>query len=202
MSHLPISENSKTALRKTAVEIRNSLPMQEISRKINAHIMNWALFQKAEIVLAYSAIRNEVDLLPLTTAFPDKQWYLPKVENDNLVFYRYIEDTVLTTGAYGVPEPVSEEVFTPIQATNPIFILVPGLRFDRQGYRLGYGKGYYDRFLHSLHQKSIPYLSVGTVPDALFIDHLPVEEHDIPVTWIVTESRLNPIEKISNSGNA
>ena len=175
------------------------MPMSAISQQIQNRVESWPSFQEAETVLFYSAFRNEVCLGSLTEKYPRKRWYLPKVEqprpeqDKRLGFYRFSRQTKMFPGAYGVLEPASCERFIPSQDDPPFLIFVPGLLFDKRGYRLGYGKGYYDRFLQGLSQQGIPHISVGLVPDALCIDELPFEPHDIPVQWVVTESYLHAV---------
>lgn len=195
MSDLPILDNSKPTLRKTALARRQSLPMTAISRNITQHLIVWPTFQKSEIVLFFYPFRNEVDLSSLPKEFPGKQWYLPKVETgQQMGFYRYIPDAPLIPGPYHVLEPVSTEPLV-FSEHSDILILVPGLMFDQLGHRLGYGKGYYDRFLSGLKAKNVHFTAIGPVPDALWIDALPHESNDIPVHAVVSESRLVIIPK-------
>lgn len=202
MSHFPIFENSKTALRKSALEIREGLAITDISRQIRERIESWPLFQKTETVLLYSPFRNEIDLMPLIEQYPKKRWYLPKIkqtvkpqeEPKNLVFCRYLPFQPLIPGAYGILESASEEVLRFPLSTPPL-IFVPGLMFDRKGYRLGYGKGYYDRFFKRLEATGTEVIPVGAVAEALCIDSLPRESHDMPVSWLVTEAALYAVNR-------
>jgi 5-formyltetrahydrofolate cyclo-ligase len=189
MSHPPISENDKSALRKTAIARRGQLPMPELSARIREQLIRWPVFQQAETILFYSAIRNEIELLPLAEETSGHRWYLPKVEQEGMIrFYRYQPGTSLAPGAYGVPEPPCADPLVTGQHSGPLLILVPGLLFDRQGYRLGYGKGYYDRFLNGLKQNGTAAVTVGASPGTLLVDRLPNEPHDVPVDIIITES--------------
>lgn len=99
-----------------------------------------------------------------------------------LTFRRWAPGDTLRSGAYGiaVPSPDAEEV-------QPDMILVPMLAFDRRGYRLGYGGGYYDRTIAALREtKNV--LAVGLAFSGQVRDDLPVGPHDVRLDWILTES--------------
>ncbi|HEY9745876.1 MAG TPA: 5-formyltetrahydrofolate cyclo-ligase [Oculatellaceae cyanobacterium] len=191
MSHSPATEPSKALLRKAAFERRARLPMPALSERIRQRLLDWPSFRQAGTIILYCSIRNEVDLLPLTHAFSGPSWYLPKVESVSVIrFYRYTPGDPLLPGAYGIPEPEASEPLSLNQTKTPLLILVPGLLFDRRGNRLGYGKGYYDRFLRSLLDDGVAYTAISASPDALLVDLLPAEPHDVAVDVIVTESTL------------
>jgi len=107
---------------------------------------------------------------------------LPKVENDSriLKFIHWSQDSKLTKGAYGIMEPeTGEEV-------EPDILIVPMLAFDRKGYRLGQGGGYYDATLeHYRAKKAIQAVGVAFASQAVLFT-LPAEEHDQKMDWIIT----------------
>lgn len=186
--------NDKSALRKHALSIRLELPIQEISLAICQNLQSWALFHNARQVLFYYPFRGEVDLLSLTSQYPEKKWYLPKVshENQDMGFFEYRPTQALTSGKYGVLEPSAASVSfnAAPQAEQPPIFLIPGLLFDRQGYRLGYGKGYFDRFLARQHPAVFQDRRVGVVPASLCIDSLPQDPWDVPMDFVMTEQGL------------
>jgi 5-formyltetrahydrofolate cyclo-ligase len=98
-----------------------------------------------------------------------------------LIFRRWAPETALVPGAHGegVPPECAEEVV-------PDLVIVPGLAFDRDGFRLGYGAGYYDRTLAAL-RTSRPVAAVGLAYAEQLIGHVPRGERDEPLDWIVTE---------------
>lgn len=186
MSVLPSSENPKHDLRKSALATRESLDMGAISAVIQENIESWPVFGKAETVLFYYPYRHEVDLLPLAAAHPEKRWYLPAVTGETqLSFFRYHPGAPLETGQYGIREPSRSEPLG--DAPKGTLILIPGLMFDRQGYRLGYGKGYYDRFLSAL---TTPCQLAAPVPEALLCDQLPHDPWDVKIPALITEAGL------------
>ena len=77
----------------------------------------------------------------------------------------------------------------PIRPAALAAVIVPGLAFDLRGHRLGRGAGVYDRFLASLPPTT---LRIGVIPEALVAPELPVEPHDVPMHWVVTERRAIP----------
>jgi 5-formyltetrahydrofolate cyclo-ligase len=130
-------------------------------------------------------ITGEVDLTWLLECQPQKNWVLPRIipkENHRMVFHPYIPGRLIRH-PFGMEEP--EPNLPVIPSSDVELALVPGLAFDRQGRRLGYGGGYFDRFL-----RDFTGISVGVIFQALLLDHLPIGEHDVPVKWIVTENGI------------
>jgi 5-formyltetrahydrofolate cyclo-ligase len=154
------------------------------SERICERILQWAPFRSANIVFAYLPMRAEVDLRSLIARSPNTQWAIPRVVDSpvrHLVFHAYHPDR-LVPHRFGMlePDPGLPEIL-PDQAD---LIIVPGLAFMRSGYRLGYGGGYYDRLLG---QSGLA-PTLGACYQALLLDEIPHEQHDMPVGHIVTES--------------
>ena len=96
----------------------------------------------------------------------------------------------LTPARFGIPEPdESCPVLSGADLASAL-ILVPALAFDEAGYRLGWGGGYYDRFLDNLREADIPVATVGLVFSACRAELLPRESHDIPVHTVIDERRI------------
>lgn len=190
MTQTDPSDNPKRALRQQAMAVRQRLPMAELSHALCTQLAQWTLFQESSRILSYDPFRNEVNLTPLFSQFPEKTWFLPRVQaGGHLSFHRYKLQDTLTPGAYGILEPdASQEALTNFQEGD--LILTPGLAFDRQGYRLGYGKGYYDRLLASCPpDEPIPWV-VGIIPEVLLLPALPTDPWDRPMQFIVTEQSI------------
>lgn len=178
----------KKAWRKRITEQKNKLPLateQEYNLQIQQQLFQSALWQNATHLALYYSVNHEVD----THAVMEQAWkenkliYLPKCDPGakSLTFYQVEAFDQLETVYYGIPEPI------PAQSAkgNPKnfnLIIVPGLVFDHQGYRIGYGGGYYDRFL-SHHAQEIPMISLA-FPFQVTDQSLPVEKFDIPVDQI------------------
>jgi 5-formyltetrahydrofolate cyclo-ligase len=148
----------------------------------------WVLptFQDAKLVLAYvSAKDNEVDSHEIITRLLEEGRHVacPAIAPDNRLVWRRIESLgCLVPGQYGIPVPDPERcrVVTPDPSC---VVLVPGIAFARDGHRIGYGCGYFDRFL-----RDFPCASLGLAYDFQVIDPLPHGPHDIRVDFVLTES--------------
>jgi 5-formyltetrahydrofolate cyclo-ligase len=162
-----------------------------VSELICAQLERWPAFQQSESILTYSPIKGEVDLTALLTRCPEKRWILPRIipeENHRMVFHPY-DSTRLVRHPFGMAEPAAD---SPTVAPNQIQIaLVPGLAFDRHGWRLGYGGGYFDRFLNDFSGES-----VGVVFSALLLDEVPHAAHDVAMLWLATEQGIIQTERV------
>ncbi len=129
-------------------------------------------------------IRDEIDPRPAMTALLDLGYRLslPVVETQGTLSFRaWTPNVVLVTRRFGIAEPGEDAA-----SVTPAVLLVPLLAFDRRGARLGYGKGHYDRTLTQLREKG-PVRAIGVAYAAQEVDAVPVEDHDVPLDWIVTE---------------
>ncbi len=143
-------------------------------------------YRSATGVAAYWPMTLEVDIRPVIddALAHGRRVYLPRVvrEPRGLHFCRYNGDPeTLAAGPFGLSEPGGE----PSDIGEIDLVIVPGLAFDLHGHRLGYGTGFYDRFL-----KQTKAARVGVAFDVLTIDILPVAEHDVTMDTLVTESRI------------
>ena len=136
------------------------------------------------MVFAYHSVGREVATAAILSAAQrlGKQVALPRCEKPGeMTFYLVKGEQDLTAGKYGIPEPAAHCAVA--VATERSLCLVPGLAFDRRGYRIGYGGGYYDRFL-----ASFPGASVGLVRQSFLCADLPKEPFDQAVDAVVSQS--------------
>jgi 5-formyltetrahydrofolate cyclo-ligase len=142
--------------------------------------------QAAERIFLYLSIRREVDTRRLIRSLLEagKTVALPVSMAEGKMYFAEYRPGNLTDGSV-VPIPEPDEDAPRLEPEDGELILVPGLTFDLDGYRLGQGGGYYDRFL-STHDL----FSVGLARDALLLDQVPREAHDCAVCCLVTESRV------------
>lgn len=158
---------------------------QRASLQICEHLAAWPVLWQATTIAFYWPMKGEVDLRPLTREFPAKHWLLPRIAPQGerrMDFHRY-DPARLVVHPFGMAEPAAD---LPVVAAPEIeLVLVPGLAYDRQGWRLGYGGGYYDRFLSRFNG-----ISAGVTYQALVLDTVPHGEHDVAVGWIVTEKGI------------
>ena len=175
---------SKSELRRQFRSLRESLSTKEViaaSAALCQRLGDWQALRRARTVLTYLAFRNELDLGALGDLCPHICWVVPRVEGKRLVLHPYHRDR-LVRHPFGMLEPAAD---LPVVAPSALdLVLVPGVAFDRRGARLGFGGGYYDRFL-----LTAPALRVGIAHDICLADELPCGEHDQRMDWVVTPTR-------------
>lgn len=179
----------KKKLRDALLTQRQELPAEtrrELSRAAQKSLIESLQFENAECIALYCPTRGEVetDILFDAARRNGKRVCYPRVEGERMVFVQVDELEALTRGAFGVFEPQRGVV---TDAGDLDMMVVPGIAFDRTGHRLGYGKGFYDRELHSVGFSGV---LIGLCFDFQLLDRLPSEQHDIPVAHLVTELGL------------
>lgn len=143
-------------------------------------------FQQAGCIALYAPIRHEVDTVLLFQAAraAGKKVLYPQVCGDDLLFRSVSNFEQLTNGAFGIQEPcLTAPVAELVQAD---LVVVPGVAFDLDGHRLGFGKGYYDRALAGLSRHVV---LIGLCHDFQMVERIPAEAHDIRMQYIVTDRR-------------
>ncbi len=158
---------------------------RQASTAICRHIESWPLFKGCETILTYMPMRGEVDLRPLLEHHTYKRWLLPRILPEGRMNFHPYDPGHLIRHPYGMLEPDTDLPIVPVEHIQ--LALVPGLAFDRQGWRLGYGGGFFDRFLAGINNG----ISLGVTYHALLLDHLPHNENDIPMQYIVTEEGVS-----------
>ncbi|MBI1302011.1 MAG: 5-formyltetrahydrofolate cyclo-ligase [Alphaproteobacteria bacterium] len=144
--------------------------------------------KKGDCIAAYWPKGRELDTHTIIDEALERGFdvCLPIVQKDEKVlkFARYENDMDMIEGAYKIVHPVLSDKTGWLE---PDIVIVPMLAYDRKGYRLGYGGGYYDATLKALKEKK-NILAVGLAyAKQACLFNLPVEEHDVPMDWIVTE---------------
>ncbi len=181
---------TKAQLRAEYLARRRAMPeneWREKSDQIARRLLALPEVQSAQRILCYvSSKDNEVDSHGLIRAFlgEGKQVGVPRSMKDGLLEWRTLSDMdQIRPGTYGILEPDPDH--TPLYKSPQTAdcCLVPGIVWDEQGYRIGYGKGFYDRFLTNFSG-----LSIGLGFDWQVIPHLPCEIHDARVAHLITES--------------
>lgn len=138
-----------------------------------------------ESIGLYASQGSEVqtDLLFKNAKELGKSIAYPRITTEEELQYYIIDELKeLIPGLFGVNEPLNSQTHRSIESLD--IIIIPGLAFDRFGYRLGYGRGYFDRILAGVDSKKV----IGLAFDLQIIDKLPAQPHDIRVGAIVTES--------------
>lgn len=174
---------TKKEMRKFAKKLRVEKDLKDISGKICNHIAELPEFQNAQNIMLYSPLAHEVDIFCLLGNA--KTWLLPKVEDDIIVPYFYNVDDELLINKWQIKEPYLEERKAEFKDID--LVMVPALCGDRQGYRIGYGFGYYDKLLRSLPANCIKIMPL--ISDLVF-DSVPKDLWDEPVDIIATEEGI------------
>ncbi|TBR59345.1 5-formyltetrahydrofolate cyclo-ligase, partial [Westiellopsis prolifica IICB1] len=183
----------KAKLRKSLLKQRQLMSVAEWKQKsdrICTNLLNSPQFTQAKTVLAYFSFRQEPDLTPLFGQDQDnnspKIWGIPRCVGNYLSWYIWTLDDSVKIGAYGITEPEPEAPI--IEPEQVDLILVPCVACDQQGYRLGYGGGYYDRLLATPEWANKS--TIGIVFDFAYLPQLPVEPWDQPLDAVCTETKL------------
>ena len=168
--------NKKSDLRILAKNIRKTLDIQSISKILCNKILDLDIYKSSENILIFYPLVYEVNLLSLIS--DDKKFYLPRVNGEYLDICPFKMGDVLIKNKFNVSEPQSE----PVDISVIDLIILPALAADINNYRLGYGKGYYDRLLDVSNAKTIL-----PIPKELVFNSLPIENHDRPVDKVITD---------------
>jgi 5-formyltetrahydrofolate cyclo-ligase len=158
----------------------------EKSKRICHHLMR--LIRNGETVMVYTSKEKEVNMIPtISTLFErGNPVIVPIIVKDDISLrLSYLRDfSVLVPSTFGVPEPIGNEILA--TGKNVDTIILPMLGFDRTGGRIGYGAGYYDRFL----AKNQNVRKIGIAFACQEYDNLPADENDIPMDSVITEEGI------------
>lgn len=173
----------KTGLRKQIREQKRQMTPEQIdtaSERLAELFFATEYYRNARTIYGYLPYNQEVRTVPiLRRALQDgKRVAVPKVYGDEMRFI-YMDDLALVENGYaGIPEPVADE---PVAEDTTALVLMPGLAFDRQGHRIGYGGGFYDRFL----ARETDHPTVALCYGFQMLDRLDTEEFDVPVDCVL-----------------
>lgn len=195
---------SKADLRKHFLSLRQSVAEAERqlwSSEILDRLFGSEAWQAATLVCGYVSIKGEPDLsaVAVRAAAEGKLYALPRTltgaDQGDMCFCRlhpHMTHADLPQGRFRIPEPPCDcpEVTRDDFARARALIIVPGLAFDHSGYRIGYGGGYYDRFLTRLSEDGIHAVSVGLAFSPCTVPSLPKEPHDRPVDLLINERKV------------
>lgn len=178
----------KRALRKHISEQKAALSPEQIahaSAELAERFYAHPLYRAAKSIYAYVSFNEEVRTLPIIAhALADgKRVAVPKVYGKEMRFLWLDDLSQLAPGYYGIPEPTGDG---PIADDPTALMLMPGLAFDPQGHRIGYGGGFYDRFL-----EREPHPTLALCFDFQLLPELEVQAHDIPVDAVLS-ARIEP----------
>jgi 5-formyltetrahydrofolate cyclo-ligase len=195
---------SKHQIRQKILNKRTKLNPDQVNSLSSIILENFYslnLLDRARDVFLYLPIKNEVNTWPLLK----KLWrlkisaFLPRCEKNNrkMDFYYVSSPDDLNKGAFNIPEPFTEIRYN---GNGPDLIILPGVAFDLKGYRLGYGQGYFDRFLPALDLTKIKIIALAY--DFQIVPELPIDPWDKPVDIIVTEARIVNCKRAPDNSGA
>lgn len=182
----------KAELRSAMKELREELAARDPDAgETLAEKFPLKLFERyGPTVAVYLPIGSEIDPRPLMTKLigAGAKLALPCVQDDGTMVYRaYQRGDMLEKRPFGLLEPNSE-----VPELHPTLVITPLLAFDRQGNRLGYGKGHYDRALTRLREQGRVFVC-GLAFFGQEAESLPAEAHDVPLDWVMTERGSIPL---------
>jgi 5-formyltetrahydrofolate cyclo-ligase len=197
-SSLLTIQEAKRVIRRTMVERRSRLPVEERVRLTNLatqRFLDLGELCDAKIVAGFVATRSEIDAESVLTALRQRglEIVLPRVATlrapSRLRFHRYTHRAELTPGSFGLLEPTPKMSEVPAHVID-VFI-VPGLAFDQHGMRVGYGGGYYDECAAYVraHPNAGKALFIGFAFDFQLLESCPAAEWDVPSDYIITDAR-------------
>lgn len=173
----------KTSLRKKIREQKRAMTEAEIverSEKLGVLFASSELYRNAQTIYAYLPYNQEVRTVPmLERAMKDgKRVAVPKVYGEEMKFLYITDLNRVEKGYAGIPEPMGDE---PVAQDPTALVLMPGLAFDREGHRIGYGGGFYDKFLAA--EPGHP--TVALCYEFQMVERIPTEEFDVPVDQVI-----------------
>ena len=173
---------TKQDLRKFATEKRNLMSkmglIEKISDKITKNILSSFEYKNSKHIAFYYPIKNEIDITGIFNK--NKNFYLPKCVNNEMFFCKINSLDELKKGAFNIPEPQGERIDPDILD----IIYIPALMANKKNYRLGYGKGFYDRFFK---KNNIKAKKIIIICNAFLSDEFVEDEYDYTCDKIITE---------------
>lgn len=181
----------KAILKRAAID---SISRDKWNKSIYEYVINNRFYIEGTVVFMYASAPDEADTIKLIehALLNNKRVALPRVLADGVMEFFYIASlSDLTSGYKGILEPGGHCQRAELTDTN--LLLVPGVAFDRNGNRMGYGKGFYDRFL----SKAENVYKLALCYSLQLYDELPTEANDVPMDMIITDNEIWTREKNS-----
>tara|TARA_Y100000768_G_scaffold351261_1_gene302038 strand:- start:629 stop:1168 length:540 start_codon:yes stop_codon:yes gene_type:complete len=177
---------NKSSIRKKILKIRKENFFKNLSINKKKFLKFFkSLEKKNPIIGGYYPFNYEIDVLEILELLENKKYKisLPKIGKKNQMnFFEWSINDPLMINKYGIPEPISKkEVY-------PNILLIPLVAFDKNLNRLGYGGGYYDRYLAKFKKRSV--IKIGLANTFQKMQKLPTTKYDIRLDYIVTEKKI------------
>lgn len=166
---------NKIELRKWARDKRKNLDMENISAILTKKLAQTDEYINSKNIMIFYPLKYEVNLLPLLKD-NSKQFYLPRIKGQDIECCKYEEGNELCESCFHTLEPTCKAC----SKTELDMIIIPALAVDKNNYRLGYGGGFYDRFL-----KDFKGLKIVCIPKELIVETVYPEKHDVKIDLII-----------------
>lgn len=173
---------NKQILRNKYKEIRKNIKNKEVlDNRIFNKIIELEEYKQSDLILIYVSLNDEVDTLKLIehSLKIGKEVAVPKCEGDNIVFYNINKLSDLEEGSFRILEPKTNEV---IGSFSDSICIIPGIAFDKENNRIGYGRGFYDRFLEKYDG-----IKIGLAYEECICDRIDSEINDKKMDIVITD---------------
>ncbi len=185
----------KAFIRKQKLALRNNIPEEQRilwSMDIINHLQTNPLYLNNNTIFLYSSYKSEVDtnFLIQHALQKNKRVFCPKVHDDEMEFYQIYSPDDLISGYKGIKEPsAAENTIYPKNTLSDesVLIILPLAAFNKNCQRIGYGKGYYDKYLSKL---TGSFYTIGLAYDIQFEPDFTADEFDYPLDYIITEKKI------------
>jgi len=176
----------KKQIRNSILKKRREKNKNQIVRKGNLlkeKLFSLEEFRRVNIVMFFVSFDNEIYTHDMIREASEKKVVIvPKITDSDIFPSRIRNFNDLEKGKYGILEPIENDM---INSKDIEVIFVPGIVFDKKGHRIGYGKGYYDKFL-----KNLDAFKIGLCMDFQIIDKLPNDPWDVKMDMIISEKSI------------
>ncbi|WP_310605438.1 5-formyltetrahydrofolate cyclo-ligase [Anaerosporobacter sp.] len=183
---------SKAQIRKQIKELKKNLSKEEIqirSNQIAERFFSQPFYKQAENIYLYVSYNQEVNTLGMIPRILEdkKRVAVPKIIDGTMDFYEITSLNQLSEGEFGILEPVTCEPVSESEVWNSSsnLMIVPGLAFDKDGGRIGYGGGYYDCYIHKNSERIG--LKIAFAYDFQVLEHIEIESFDEKIDGIITD---------------
>lgn len=188
----PLLAQKQTLRQQTLLRRRQQPDKDRLSQAIGDTLRARPEYRRATAVMSYVGVRDEVRTLPALEAIlaEGKTLAVPYCDGDRLGLFRLEDLGELVEGYFGLLEPPAElrgRSDRQLEVARLNLVLVPGVAFDRQGGRLGHGRGYYDRLLAQLPQETV---TVGLAFECQLVPTVPTMAHDVALDLVITEQAV------------
>ena len=184
---------SKSKIRKRILNVRNNMSKEDVKKNSNAimdKITSLDIYKHSKVVFIYMDFKNEVMTSNLIKRMlsEKKRVVIPYTDSINTVIIpsEITKESDLKQNSFGYFEPKS---ILPVNIEEIDLVIVPGVVFDKNLNRIGFGKGYYDKILNRLKPSA---KKIALAHDFQVLEDIPAEEHDVKMDMIITEKNIYP----------